>query len=160
MTGEPPIDTYGDFGANSYDQVCFACGDRNHHGLHMRFERAEGGVICRYTPREADQGFPGTMHGGIISTLLDEAMAWALWSHVRALGVTAKMETRYRRPVTSDAPLVVRGRVATERGRRYELEASVEDLHGNVLVDATALFLRLLPEEEAVVVRRIGWLRD
>ncbi len=160
MTGDEPLDRYHHFGASAYDQVCFACGDRNHHGLHMRFERAEGGVLCRYTPREADQGFPGTMHGGIISTLLDESMAWALWAEERALGVTAKMETRYRRPVPSEAPLLVHGRVAAKRGRRYELEARVEDLDGVVLVEASALFLRLSPEEEAVVVRRIGWVRD
>lgn len=159
MTDELPLETYGEFGASAYDQVCFACGDRNHHGLHMRFERAEDGVRCRYTPREADQGFPGTMHGGIISTLMDEAMAWALWSHARALGVTAKMETRYRRPVPSEAPLVVQARVAASRGRRYELAASIEDVEGNVLVEATALFLRFSPDEEAVVVERIGWSR-
>jgi acyl-coenzyme A thioesterase PaaI-like protein len=129
----------------------------------MRFERerdmGEGrdGVVCRYPPRAADQGFPGVMHGGIINTLLDEAMAWALWAQLGALGVTAKMETRYRRPVPSDSELLVRARVTAERGRRYELEAILESAEGIALVESTALFLRLAPEEERRVVESIGW---
>lgn len=147
------------FDPTAYDQVCFACGDRNDHGLHMRFERAPDGVVCHYDPREADQGFPGTLHGGIITTLLDESMAWALWSHAGALGVTAKMETRYRRPVPSLSALTVHGRVTAERGRRYELEASVEDEDGTVLVEASALFLRLPEDEERRIIAEIGWGR-
>lgn len=147
------------FDPRAYDQICFACGDRNHHGLRMRFEvdAEEGGVRCRYTPRESDQGFPGTVHGGIVSTLLDESMAWALWSGAGVLGVTAKMETRYRRVVPSDEPLIVRARVASSRSRRHEVAARIEGADGAVLAEATALFLRLPPEEEAATLARIGW---
>lgn len=149
----------GRFDARAYDQVCFACGDRNHHGLQMRFEPdgETGGVRCRYTPREADQGFPGVLHGGIVSTLLDESMAWALWVGAGALGVTAKMETRYRRAVPSGEPLLVRAHVASARSRRYEVAARVEDAGGAALAEATALFLRLPPDEEIRMLQQIGW---
>lgn len=151
------------FDPRHYDQVCFACGDRNPHGLHMRFERDpqappdSGAILCRYRPREADQGFPGVLHGGVLVTLMDEAMAWAMWSKSRALGVTARMETRYRRPVPSGADLVIRAAVTAERGRRLEVESHVEDTDGHRLAEASALFLRLPPDEEARVASALGW---
>ena len=149
------------FDPRHYDQVCFACGDRNPLGLHMRFERdpegPAGAVRCHYRPREADQGFPGVLHGGILSTLLDEAMAWALWSHSRALGVTAKMETRYRQAVEAGIDLTVHAMVVESRGRRAQVEAAIAGPDGSVLVEASALFLRLPPEEEARVVSALGW---
>ncbi len=160
----PPIDeTGGGFDPRHYDQICFACGDRNSHGLHMRFEvdpdGPEGAVVCHYQPREADQGFPGTLHGGVISTLVDETMAWAMWAKSRALGVTAKMETRFRRPVTSGMALAIHAVVTEERGRRMQVEAAVAGPDGSVLVEASALFLRLPPAEEARVAAALGWDR-
>ena len=148
----------GEFDPRLYDQVCFACGGRNPHGLHLHFRRdGEGAVICRYDPKPEDQGFPGVMHGGILAALLDESMAWAMWAADRALGVTAKMETRYRRTVGVDRTLIVRGRVARTRGRRIEVEASVDDAAGVRLAEATALFMRLSPEVEAQMAEALGW---
>ena len=149
------------FDPRHYDQICFACGDRNEHGLHMRFERdpdgPEGSIICRYTPRPADQGFPGVLHGGILSTLMDEAMAWAMWAKSRALGVTAKMETRYRQRVGADAELTVHAVVTEERGRRIQVEAAIAGPDGSVLVESSALVLRLTAEEEQRVSQALGW---
>ena len=149
------------FDPRHYDQICFACGDRNPHGLHMRFELdpdgPEGAVLCRYQPREADQGFPGVLHGGVLSTLMDEAMAWAMWAKSRALGVTAKMEVRYRKPVVAGQPLVVHAVVTEERGRRMTVDAAIADQDGAVLVESSALFLRLPPAEEGRVALALGW---
>lgn len=156
MTAPPPPG--GEFDARLYDQVCFACGARNRHGLHLRFRRdGAGAVVCRYEPKPEDQGFPGVMHGGVLAALLDESMAWAMWSADRALGVTAKMETRYRRSVGTVDTLVVRGRVLRARGRRIEVEATVDDVAGERLAEATALFMRLAPEVEQQMAESLGW---
>jgi uncharacterized protein (TIGR00369 family) len=116
-------------------------------------------VTAVHTPRPQDAGFPGVMHGGIVVALLDEAMAWALWAEARALGVTAKMETRYRRTVTLGGPLTVRGRIERLRGRRADAEAWIEDASGARLAEASALFLRLPSEQEREVMAAIGWER-
>jgi uncharacterized protein (TIGR00369 family) len=141
-----------------YQQYCFACGHQNPLGLHMQFRRdGAAGVVCEYTPRREHQGFPGVMHGGVLVALLDEAMAWAMFAAHRALGVTAKMETRYRRSASPDGPLTVRAAVVRVRGRRIEVESSIDDAEGNRLVEATALFLRVPDEEEQRLIREIGW---
>lgn len=141
-----------------YEQFCFACGHANPLGLKMRFERdGDDGVVCEYTPRPEHQGFPGVMHGGVLVALMDEAMAWAMYAGHRALGVTAKMETRYRRSASPDAPLTVRARVGRARGRRIEVESSIEDSDGAVLVESTALFLRVPAEDEAELLSALGW---
>ena len=150
--------TGGAFDERLYDQVCFACGGRNQHGLHLRFSRdGEAAVVCHYDPKPEDQGFPGVMHGGVLAALLDESMAWAMWAAHRALGVTAKMETRYRKTVGTQGTLTVRGRVVRMRGRRIEVEASVDDADGERLAEATALFMRLSPEVEQQMSEALGW---
>ena len=132
------------------EQYCFGCGRHNPIGMHLVFERDEAsdGVIAWYVPRAEDQGFPHVMHGGLLALLLDEAMGWAMYAdHIFA--VTAKMETRYRRTVGVDAPVAARARVVRQRGRRIEIEASISNAAGEVLVEATSLFLRMDAETEA-----------
>ena len=143
-----------------YQQYCFACGHENPGGLQMQFRRdGADGVICEYTPRREHQGFPGVVHGGILVALLDEAMAWAMFAADRALGVTAKMETRYRRAAAPDTQLTVRARLGRARGRRIEIESSIDDSEGNRLVEASALFLRVPAEEESRLLGELGWDR-
>lgn len=139
------------------EQYCFGCGRHNPIGLHLEFERdAAGGVATTYVPRPEDQGFPAMMHGGLATLLLDEAMGWAMYAD-RVFAVTAKMETRFRRPVPVDEPLVVRSRVERQRGRRIELSgelrtAGSDGAEGALLVEASGLFLRMDPEAEAAAL--------
>jgi acyl-coenzyme A thioesterase PaaI-like protein len=149
------------FDERLYEQVCFACGRLNSIGLHLRFapirHGERDGVEARYQPRAEDQGFPGVMHGGILVTLLDEAMAWAMFARDNTLGVTAKMETRYRRQVPPNEPLTVRGFVTRIRGRRIEVEAALHDASGERLVESNGLFLQLPQAETDQLLADIGW---
>jgi uncharacterized protein (TIGR00369 family) len=147
----------GDFDPQLYDQYCFACGRQNPIGLQLRFARVDDGVRAHYRPRAEDAGFPGVLHGGVLVTLLDEAMAWAMYSEAYALGVTAKMDIRYRRPAQLDDTLVLTGRVTRVRGRRIEVAATIDSAAGERLVEAAALFLRVPPDREAELMRAIGW---
>ena len=57
------------------DHACFDCGDDNPIGLHLRFAPDGDGVITSFIPGPEHQGFHDVVHGGIISSVLDEAMA-------------------------------------------------------------------------------------
>jgi len=94
---------------------------------------------------EAFAGHPGYLHGGIIATLLDEAMSKA----VRAQGrpsMTRKMEVEYLRPVPSGTALRVEGRVVRNEGRKHWAEAVVADAKENVLAHSKGLFIEIQPK--------------
>jgi acyl-coenzyme A thioesterase PaaI-like protein len=130
------------------EHYCFGCGRHNPIGFHLVFERdGAGGVVARYTPRAEDQGFPEVMHGGLLALLLDEAMGWAMYQD-GVFAVTAKMELRYRRAAGLDDAVTARARITRSRGRRIEVEATLSDDAG-VLVEASALFMRMHAEDEA-----------
>lgn len=133
------------------EQYCFGCGRHNPIGFHLVFERdpdVTDGVVAYYVPRREDEGFPGIMHGGLQGLLLDEACGWAMYAdHIFA--VTAKIETRFRRTVSIETPVVARARVVRTRGRRIEIEATLSDAAGIVCVEASALFVRMDAETES-----------
>ncbi len=75
------------------DQYCFGCGRHNPLGFHLEFERDGGDVVASYTPRREDSGYPGLMHGGLATLLLDEAMGWAMYAD-RVLRMDEEAEAR------------------------------------------------------------------
>jgi len=131
--------------ADSPRRWCYGCGDANPEGLHVEFE-VEGTLVTgRFTPRKVHQGFPGLAHGGIAASVMDEAMGWAMYA-AGAWAMTARMEVRYRRPLPLDSEVTVTAQVTRDRGRRLEAEARLLTASGELLAEATGLFLRM-PEE-------------
>jgi uncharacterized protein (TIGR00369 family) len=122
---------------------CFGCGPANAIGLQLEFLLAEdGAVVCLPTIPECFEGPPGYLHGGIIATLLDEAMS----KTVRARGlkaVTGRMEIDYRRPVRSAAPIRLEGRLLRSEGRKHWTEARILDARGHVLAEAKGIFIEI-----------------
>ncbi|HXW75806.1 MAG TPA: PaaI family thioesterase [Candidatus Eremiobacteraceae bacterium] len=122
------------------DRRCFACGPDNPHGIHMVFEYGDATSRCRIEPRPDFGGWSNIMHGGIVATLLDEAMAHAaIAAGVRA--VTARIEVRFRKPVPTDRALVVEGKVVGRRGRVLEIEATLSTEAGDVVAQAHSRFV-------------------
>ena len=132
------------------DHGCFGCGRLNPHGLHLRFyEAGDGnGVWTPFTPGIEHEGFVGVVHGGIVTAVLDEVMAWALYAH-GVWAVTGRIEVRFRRPVEVEVPTRASGRVVADRGRALEVAGEVRrEADGQLLASATAAFVRV-PEEQA-----------
>ena len=126
-------------------QWCYGCGERNTEGLHIDFD-VDGTVVNgRFLPRKPHQGFPGVTHGGIAAAVLDEAMGWAMYA-AGAMAMTARMESRYRRPLPLGEEVRVTAKVIRDCGRRLEAEARIETASGELLAEAKGLFLRM-PEE-------------
>lgn len=130
------------------DHGCFGCGEKNPIGLKLAFYRdGEHDVRATFTPEVEHEGYSRLTHGGIISTILDEAMSWAVVASGR-LAVTARMEVRFRQPVPIEAPVDVVADVVRDRGRAVEARAEILDQSGAVLASATGSFIRVSQEQQ------------
>jgi uncharacterized protein (TIGR00369 family) len=127
-------------------RTCFVCGRDNALGLRTRWEsdRAAGEVRARLEIPEHFNGYPGTVHGGILSALLDEAAVRTalLDGGFDDLLVTAKLEVVFRRPTPTQTPVVVAARIAKKIGSRVVAEAEVRLEDGTVTARAEALLAR------------------
>jgi len=130
-------------------QMCFACGMENPVGLKLFFyEMDDGRVVAQFTPRDEYQGYPGVLHGGIVSTVLDEVLGRVCIAQERWM-VTAKMEVRYRRPIPVGEPLTAVAEVVESRGRRMVARGELHLPDGSVGAEATAVFIDLPQAEVA-----------
>lgn len=122
---------------------CFGCGEANDGGLHLKFLLAEDGtVVSLPTISDWFEGPVGYLHGGIIATLLDEAMSKA----VRASGRTAMtrhMEVEYLRPVPSGVAIRMESSVTRSEGRKHWTEARIQDQSGVTLAKSKGLFVEV-----------------
>lgn len=107
--------------------ACYVCGAENAAGLHVRFERAaDGGSLAQYTARPEHVGWPDIIHGGLLFTLMDEAVAWAV-IYAGQHAVTARAEARFRAPAKVGMPLVVRGTIADSTRRMLRARAEIRE---------------------------------
>ena len=119
------------------ESMCFGCGQNNPIGLKLNFQWDGKTAKTEFTPNEFHQAWPGIVHGGIITSMLDEAMAYA----ARFGGmdcVTGKMQIRFRRPAVIDEPLIIAGKVTRKGERWIWTKASVSLPDGTLVAEGTA----------------------
>ncbi|MGQ9630883.1 MAG: PaaI family thioesterase [bacterium] len=115
------------------DEMCFACGKRNPIGLKLEFGFDGQELSLKFTPRKEHQGWADIVHGGILSTLLDEAMA-QLTIAMGKPTVTAKMTVEFKRPALVGEELCVTARLSNEKGRVLEVTAEAVHSEGGEIV--------------------------
>ncbi len=126
--------------------MCFVCGESNPAGVHVRFyEQEDGSVLARFTPGERHQGYPGRMHGGVISAILDETMGRAIMvRHGEAVwGVTGELHVRFRQPVPLGLELTAVGCISQENSRLFEGSGQLYLPNGAVAAEATGKYVKL-----------------
>ncbi len=135
---------------------CFACGSANPIGLNLGFYRSGEWILTEFTLRGNYEGWGGMAHGGIISTVLDEIMSWAILYFKKVFFVTRKMEVKYVKPVLTGVPLKARGRLLDERrGLLIRSHAEILDLNNRILSRATGEFAELPPERLSSVPEKL-----
>jgi hypothetical protein len=118
---------------------CFACGLDNPGGLHIQFYTDGEVAYGEYVPLTSYQGYDGVLHGGILSTLLDEVMAKAL--AVQGITVvTGKLEVRFRNMAPIGEKLLIKGWVKSQRRDSYLAASEITSEGGQVLAEAQGLF--------------------
>lgn len=125
---------------------CFGCGQANRSGLRLKFFVDEQRtIVCRVRLPRRFEGPPGHAHGGVIATLLDEAMSKAN-RQFGILAMTRQMEVDYLKPVPLATPLLLTGRRIEESGRIHRCEAEIANDSGTTLARAKAVFITVDPD--------------
>jgi uncharacterized protein (TIGR00369 family) len=127
---------------------CFVCGKDNPDSMKLRFTYDEDrdGFVCRFRLGKRYTGPPGHAHGGIIATILDEAMGKVnKLRHVVA--VTSEMTVNYLKPVPLRQPLRVESREVKVKGRKHINMAEILNEKGEVLARSQGLFIAIDPHK-------------
>ena len=120
---------------------CFGCGQENKTGLRLKFFVDDvQQVVCHVRVPRRFTGPPGHAHGGIIATLLDEAMSKAN-RQFGVVAMTRQMEVDYLKPVPLMMPLELTARHVSASRRMHRCEARIANREGIILAQATALFI-------------------
>ena len=127
--------------------ACFACGRNNPVGLHLEWfnNYDENQVETTFTLDDNYSSYPGTMHGGIIATILDETSGRAILldNDFNRLMVTLKMEMVYKKNTPTNTPLKAVGRVLKDSGSRAQVEGEIILPDGTVSAKCTSLLYKI-----------------
>ena len=125
---------------------CFGCGGDNPGGMKLTFEQdnANRKIVGRFVLGERYQGGGGFAHGGIIATLLDEAMG-KVCRFREARAVTAELTVEYLKPVSTAQEIIVEGRETEQKGRNLFMAGEIRNEAGEILARGRARFVVIAP---------------
>lgn len=133
----------------SYSQ-CFGCGQNNPIGLKLSFQWDGNTTKAEFTPTELYQGWPGQVHGGILSCILDEAMSWAVL-HESMNCITAKIQVNLKRLASINEPLTVIASITKKTRKLVKTKAAISSKDGTLIAEGTAThFVVNSPNKEDV----------
>ena len=122
------------------DEYCFACGEKNPIGLRLKFDFDGEKITTRkFLPREFE-GYEGTAHGGIISTMLDETMCKFISAKYHERAVTGRLEVRFKFPTPIEQELKISAWQESQRRNIISMRSTVETPDGIITAEATAKF--------------------
>jgi acyl-coenzyme A thioesterase PaaI-like protein len=126
---------------------CFVCGDKNPDGLSLdfRLDRDRGESEATVIFPERFQGWEKIVHGGLLATVLDEAMIKAAWAG-GARSVTGEITVRYIKPAKVEIPYRLTGRLTGSRGKIVLAESELLEEDGEAVARATGKLLRVIPK--------------
>ena len=129
-----------------FGNKCFGCGPQNETGLKLKFvlDEARQRFVCRFRLQGRFVGPPALAHGGIIATILDEAMGKVNKLH-NIVCLTSTMEVTYLKPVPLFKPLIVEGWEERVRGREHYRAAEIRNPEGEVLASSKGKFIEIDP---------------
>jgi uncharacterized protein (TIGR00369 family) len=149
--------------AQNISRMCLVCGTENRAGLKARFyELDDGELLGVFRPLEEHQSYPGRLHGGIASAILDETIGRAIMvTQPGTWGVTAELTIRYRKPVPLEGDVRVVARITRDAGRLFEGTGEIRLPDGSVAVEASGKYLRMpLEDITEVGLGETEWYAD
>lgn len=149
--------------AQNVSRMCLVCGIENVAGLQARFFELDNGELAGvFQPKAEHQGYPGRLHGGIASAILDETIGRAInIADTHTWGVTVELTVRYRKPVPLDREVTAVGRITRDSNRLFEGTGEIVLEDGTVAVEARGKYVKMPLEGIAnVEFSETAWLAD
>lgn len=133
-------------------RYCVACGIKNPFGFEGRYYETDSHeCVGIFETKEMQQSYPGRVHGGVITAMLDETIGRAIWlEEPETWGVTVELDVRYLVPVPIGAQLKCVGRITKNNRRLFEGTGEVLAPDGTVLVSAWGKYWKMTPEDAGI----------
>jgi len=124
-----------------YDYNCFGCSPANSIGLRLEFYEHDDFIETTWTPAPQYEGYPGTLHGGIIAALIDETAAWVMYIKGRRAGVTSRLNIRHRKPIEiTQKQLLVRGTMTNFNRNLCYIHVEILNEQGELCTEAEVVY--------------------
>ena len=139
-------------GKQHNSKLCFVCGLKNKFGIHAHFYITENQeLIALFTPSNEHQSYPGRLHGGIASAILDETIGRAILNkyETEVWGVTIDLNVKFKKPIPLNEELKVIGRITNENSRMFEGTGEIILSNGDVAVTAQGKYFKVPLEKIA-----------
>jgi uncharacterized protein (TIGR00369 family) len=133
---------------------CFICGDKNPFGLNVEFHQKDGKVVGEYVVQERFQGYKNILHGGILSSLLDEVMIKSILAQ-NILTLTCEIKVRFKKPVKIGQRLLLEGKSTENRSKIIFAEGKIINEDGETLATAEGKFFRAEGEMEKILAQSL-----
>ena len=135
------------------DYYCFGCSPHNPIGLQLEFYETEEGIEAIWEPKKYYEGYPGIIHGGIQSTMLDEVTAWTLYIKAKTAGVTSRLNVKYKKPVSSaQSKIILKGKLEKIQKNIVYLSGCILDENNIICAEAEAVYFTF-PREKAIEMK-------
>ena len=142
---------------NSEDQTCFGCGVNNSHGLQMEFFTDGNQVYSLMHVPPTMTGWDKTVHGGVLSTILDEIMGWSVIYLLKKIGMTKSITVKFVKAVNAGERLTIVGGIEEKQSQRSALmRGSIFNADDILCVEATGQFTTMQPK----AALRLGLVGD
>lgn len=92
--------------------MCFGCAPSNPMGLHMEFYEDGDDIVAYWEPEAHYQGWLNTLHGGILTTLMDELAGWVVLRKLQTSGMTSRLDARFLKSLSTCEPRLTSGGVS------------------------------------------------
>jgi uncharacterized protein (TIGR00369 family) len=129
---------------------CFVCGDKNPLGLNVEFYQKNGKAVGEYVVQDHFQGYRDILHGGILSTLLDEVMIKSILAQ-DILTLTCEIKVRFKKPVKIGQRLFLEGKSTGDKGKILLAQGEIKNEDGDVVATAEGKFFRAQGETEKLL---------
>lgn len=127
---------------------CFGCSPENPMGVKMEFYEDGDEIVSFWKPKPEYQGWLDTLHGGIQAVLLDEICAWVIVRKLQTTGVTSKMETRYRKSIsTNDTLLEIRASIQEQKRNIILVKATIYNSAKEICTEAVCTYFTFSKEK-------------